>query len=527
MAPRDKVCAAQKSFLEGWVDAYLEGKKASRLDKVWDKLFPAWFQKWPVMANMQIVDVMEREKLHGQVVDGWKKYIKRWFQNHAVPCARGLPIYDFVEKYLKLHATRGRRAPQLLQFYCKKYTSHIHPIVEAKIAALPAKPTSSERLSIVHEATVQCYEKEGDQEKQMIQAEFNKAKADLAVEVDTTPTPHSYAEAIKDLPSHFKGFAQLLGTITGWKFTLLAGGPDPRNGGRINTIAVHYGQNHAGATWGAMPNFKENVAAPFSAFLNSVYTPAECASRAFKVSQGMAALEPSIPNAAEVLTPSLTPSNPVVPNTPIVPVVPVAPVISIAPTEFSGHLFPPNVANTASTIPTDPNPVLLSLLEELHTPLPSDFIDPSGSDFFDIDFTVGGGVEGGVEGNIGGAYALQPTFPEPINLPPQASTIVSSTTTPGATTNNTSTNTLTEDALTEAVNIPELNTTTLYQLPHDSVANESPVSPVETTLGSAAAKPASTGITPMDLNVVNTPPPAAPLEPLADPPRPHRQAYTR
>ncbi|KAJ8462779.1 hypothetical protein ONZ45_g17813 [Pleurotus djamor] len=371
MAPRDKVSAAQKSFLEAWVDAYLEGKKGGRLDKVWVPLFHDWFQKWPVVENANIADKAERSRLHGEIIERWKTYIKRWFQNHAIPRARGLPIYDLVEKYLKLHAARGKRAPQLLQFYCKKkFATRILPIVKAKIAALPSKPTSGERLKIVREVTASCFEGEGDEEKQAIQDEFDKAKAALEQPSGDTLTPASYAEAIKDLPSHFEAFAQLLGVITGWKFTLLAGGPDPRNGGRINTIAVHYGENHAGATWGvAMPNFKESIAAPFSAFLNSVYTPSDCASRALHASRVVNA------SGASEAGPPAIPSLPPAP----------APVV---PADMCGQIFPPNVGNTPSTIPINPSPFLLSLVDELNTPLPSDFIDPTGCDFLNIDFTI-------------------------------------------------------------------------------------------------------------------------------------------
>lgn len=43
--------------------------------------------------------------------------------------------------------------------------------------------------------------------------------------------------AIETIGAYFDAFSQALGEITGWKFTLLAGGPNPVNGGRIRTIA--------------------------------------------------------------------------------------------------------------------------------------------------------------------------------------------------------------------------------------------------------------------------------------------------
>ena len=42
--------------------------------------------------------------------------------------------------------------------------------------------------------------------------------------------------AIHTIPAHFAGFAQFLGSITGWRFTLLAGGLDPKSGGEIKSV---------------------------------------------------------------------------------------------------------------------------------------------------------------------------------------------------------------------------------------------------------------------------------------------------
>ena len=86
----------------------------------------------------------------------------------------------------------------------------------------------------------------------------------------------------------FNAFATELAARTGWSFTLFAGGPDPINGGRINTISyvsilflihaidtlfrVDFGENLAGLEYAkATPNFRD-IASTFASFLHNVYS---------------------------------------------------------------------------------------------------------------------------------------------------------------------------------------------------------------------------------------------------------------
>lgn len=59
---------------------------------------------------------------------------------------------------------------------------------------------------------------------------------------------------------------------TGWKFTVLTGGPCPTLNGDIRTIAVHTGENAHGLSFAkSLPNYKETFLVPFSSFLHSVF----------------------------------------------------------------------------------------------------------------------------------------------------------------------------------------------------------------------------------------------------------------
>ena len=58
----------------------------------------------------------------------------------------------------------------------------------------------------------------------------------------------------------------------GWSFSVYAGGPDPANGGAIQTIAIHTGCDSYDQTFAkAIPNHKDTILFPYSTFLHSVY----------------------------------------------------------------------------------------------------------------------------------------------------------------------------------------------------------------------------------------------------------------
>ena len=67
-------------------------------------------------------------------------------------------------------------------------------------------------------------------------------------------------------------FAVQAHKLTGWTFTVIAGGPDPVQEGRIRTIGYHHGKDSVGNAFGvAYPKFRQGVLIPYSAFLHNVF----------------------------------------------------------------------------------------------------------------------------------------------------------------------------------------------------------------------------------------------------------------
>jgi hypothetical protein len=69
-----------------------------------------------------------------------------------------------------------------------------------------------------------------------------------------------------------KGFLKKMERHCGWTFTLIAGGPDPREGRELTSMAFHSTPNKYGLSFGkANPTFETTVLPTFVAFLEQVY----------------------------------------------------------------------------------------------------------------------------------------------------------------------------------------------------------------------------------------------------------------
>ncbi|KAK7022731.1 SERTA domain-containing protein 3 [Paramarasmius palmivorus] len=114
------------------------------------------------------------------------------------------------------------------------------------------------------------------------QQRLQKYEEDKKKEVPTDPV--AYQRCIEQISPFVTPILNGMAKRTGWCFTLLCGGPEPRDGGRLNIVAVH-----SGVTRGPVPmNFgayareayKKGIVPLFGRFLTKVYTREEAQARA-------------------------------------------------------------------------------------------------------------------------------------------------------------------------------------------------------------------------------------------------------
>ncbi|KAF9487346.1 hypothetical protein BDN71DRAFT_1436928 [Pleurotus eryngii] len=228
---------------------------------------------------MKLMNEFLKSQKKGRLDKFW--YLKCWYYNHNKP-KHVLPFGHIVKKALQ--GKKAKRRPQLTEVYCHLfYKERILHHVKAKVNRLTTlhgkKPTHGMKLQLVCNYAITLLDLEPAEIKNKVEGEYERYKEEVEkIQKEATMTPQAYAEAIDTIGAHFDAFSKVLGEITGWKFTLLAGGLNPMNGGRIRTIAVHHGENHAGLSFGEA-DVKSAMGAAFGSFLQAVYTPSECAAR--------------------------------------------------------------------------------------------------------------------------------------------------------------------------------------------------------------------------------------------------------
>ncbi|KDR65402.1 hypothetical protein GALMADRAFT_148715 [Galerina marginata CBS 339.88] len=112
---------------------------------------------------------------------------------------------------------------------------------------------------------------------------------------DTSTAPEDRQRCIMGLVQFVQPILDLLCDATGWKATLIAGGPEPAHDGRLNIISVH-----SGTTTGDIPmnfgraerqRFQKHIVPIYGSFLQKCYSPEECHSRALSQAEGFMSME--------------------------------------------------------------------------------------------------------------------------------------------------------------------------------------------------------------------------------------------
>ncbi|PPR03500.1 hypothetical protein CVT24_012667 [Panaeolus cyanescens] len=110
-----------------------------------------------------------------------------------------------------------------------------------------------------------------------------------------TSDPESRQRCIANLPAVVQPLLDLIADATGWKVTLLAGGPCPARGGRMSMVNLH-----SGTTLGEVPmtfgrfehvRYAKYLTPMFTNFLRKCYTLEECRERALPVDEDMPAFD--------------------------------------------------------------------------------------------------------------------------------------------------------------------------------------------------------------------------------------------
>ncbi|KAF9487543.1 hypothetical protein BDN71DRAFT_1436767 [Pleurotus eryngii] len=224
MAPREKVATDQKTYHVNLMDSYLETKKNGGFAKFWAMAYQEWFKLWLEQEDTSIKDESEQKEALTQAIKKRQQKPK--------------PIQVATPKVQK-----AKRGLQLLKAYSNQYyntqvTTNVPAILEK------GHVPQGKHLAVIHKQVEVAFNKEIPEFQEDFAAIHAKILKDHAIarkkvmKEANLITLMSYKVGIESIEAHFKAFAS--GTdVSGWSFILLAGGPDPRNRGRINTMSLY------------------------------------------------------------------------------------------------------------------------------------------------------------------------------------------------------------------------------------------------------------------------------------------------
>ncbi|KJA18011.1 hypothetical protein HYPSUDRAFT_205740 [Hypholoma sublateritium FD-334 SS-4] len=172
---------------------------------------------------------------------------------------------------------------------------------------VPAKGQAALRSSIYKELFEELPEDERREWVERAEREHQQAldKADAALKSGPSTAPEDRQRIIECLPKFFQPILDMVAEHTGWTATLITGGPEPADGGRLNVVSVHAAQVatqpwlHAGATSGAVKmnfgrceraSYSDVVLPLFGKFLRKCYSVQECRDRTLHDSSAFAGL---------------------------------------------------------------------------------------------------------------------------------------------------------------------------------------------------------------------------------------------
>ncbi|KAL0569483.1 SERTA domain-containing protein 3 [Marasmius crinis-equi] len=152
------------------------------------------------------------------------------------------------------------------------------------------KSVNKEIPKLWKEVVTQAYNLLSDEEKLELNSRAKeifdaKTKTWEAQATAPPPTdPRSRQHAIDNLSKFVKPILDGIAAHTGWNVTMVAGGPEPRDSGRINVMSVHSGTTSGDVdlTWGQADTglWRNTLFPAFASFCMKCYSKEECRARA-------------------------------------------------------------------------------------------------------------------------------------------------------------------------------------------------------------------------------------------------------
>ncbi|KAH9476587.1 hypothetical protein JR316_0010499 [Psilocybe cubensis] len=130
--------------------------------------------------------------------------------------------------------------------------------------------------------------------KKAAQEEHDAAMEKFKAESSGAPPstdPRDCQRSIQSLPQILQPILDAICAATGWKATLIAGGPEPARGGHLSVISLHSGLTSGDVKMNfgqaERVGYKKHIIPIFGSFLHKCYSKEECQSRSLPEEEGL------------------------------------------------------------------------------------------------------------------------------------------------------------------------------------------------------------------------------------------------
>ncbi|KAF8171333.1 hypothetical protein BJ912DRAFT_1066197 [Pholiota molesta] len=288
-----------KSQRQWLLDKFPEFVKARESGTTAKKFFPKVFTEWrdafPIDAPtpkelaeaVNMSDAVKKKRAEKY------KQIKAWFHNTN----RGIATAGIDTSRGILKIKRKSKRPQEWQIYQRlTYKDHWKPIIDKEWQKFrdeweekngsESKPPHS-RFAFMNVFLKTKYAEETDEMKERVQELRDQPGSgeedDAEDDNSANKRNKNFQQAIHKLPRTMLAMAESLAKQTGWSISILAGGPEPHQGGEIKAFMIHSGTTPEGDDFSQFlgeDEYNEHIAAPFDDFLHAAFPEDVCDSRA-------------------------------------------------------------------------------------------------------------------------------------------------------------------------------------------------------------------------------------------------------
>ncbi|KAG1884886.1 hypothetical protein F4604DRAFT_1952018 [Suillus subluteus] len=279
----------QKAFLEQYYSPFLKAQLQATVSQFWIPLYAEWFKKWPEVDKIfkgQTVPVTLSEEQNialGKAVNARHKKIRTWFNNRSQKSSKAA-VNVMTKSITKLMGSKakGTRVHSEVEVFSKMmYKDSVQDVVKKEIEG-GALVTKEEKLRGLKELTRKAYEASSNEVRALCKAKVQEERESKAQVIlgglrgggSVRPTNEQYAKALEECTGPISHFLQAIQNMTGFEWTVIGAGPDPRLGGKLNalTYVYHTGVNHTGQNWHEFtPDFVERHLNPYLEFIGTIF----------------------------------------------------------------------------------------------------------------------------------------------------------------------------------------------------------------------------------------------------------------